>query len=782
MRKHLLLFTTLLFLFSTVWGQNPTSILTNVDTIWPGGAPGQLNPLQPNVIPLVSGRPCGSSLIHYSVATEYQNGKVVAVAHEGIFTDSNIPFKDNLTFLTNAIEWITSGNSKRVSFRPGFFNQGNTQTLQANLSPNGYTFNSVNGTITSASLANTDILILGNDWNSQTNYSAAELAAIESFVGNGGGLFIAGLGWSFPGPLNQYPMNSVANQFGFEFTTAVISDPFQQFNSYPLLYNLYPDNLDTNQYCASPYYGSNPQRGDTLRVLRLAVSTTGEFTQQKGGVAGATALIGPWLEIINETYGRESCVRFELIPNNQSLIFPDPATDPWATLPNGSGGCTNAGVILDDQADVIDSIIGAANYDISHVIAGSPFGGGCAGSFKAGLSGGFDIAVTRHEMGHQFGQSHTINNNGPNNYEPETGAWTAQGGNGQGNFHAVSFHQLALTLTGIHANTGSKLPTGNTIPSLVTGPDVFIPVSTPFTISASANDNDFGDLLTYVWDNMSPGIPQTIPVGDDSQGALFWRLLPGTDSSRTFPRMSDVIANNNSTSQEQLPTQARIMDIRVTVNDNHRMVYQGDTINASGITSQDIRLTVAEAGPFEVTSQGATGIVYPGLSMQQVTWDVNGTDTMPINTQEVEISLSVDGGFTYPYTLQSNAPNTGSAMVNLPNLNTTTARFKVAAVGNIYFDLNTTNFEIQEVIVGSDDPGFSSVYVSPNPTNDQIHIQGLDGYRTTLQLFDLRGVLQRTVLQSKQMDVSDLPQGVYLLQIEIHGSGKKTRRKVLVKN
>ena len=242
---------------------------------------------------------------------------------------------------------------------------------------------------------------------------------------------------------------------------------------------------------------------------------------------------------------------------------------------------------------------------------------------------------------------------------------------------------------------GTQVPTGNTIPTADAGPDRVIPLSTPFTLRATATDPDAGDSLTYVWDNMNRGIARTIPLADDSQGALFMRLLPGTDPARTFPRMSDVVAGDNANGREQLPTTPRILDIRLSVNDNHQIIYQGQLVNAGGTNSDDIRITVADAGPFVVTSQSAPGITYLGGSEQTVTSAVNGTDNPPISTQQVSIHLSTDGGFTYPTLLLAGTPNSGSATVALPNISTETARIRVSADNNIYFDLNARDFAIE---------------------------------------------------------------------------------------
>jgi hypothetical protein len=80
-----------------------------------------------------------------------------------------------------------------------------------------------------------------------------------------------------------------------------------------------------------------------------------------------------------------------------------------------------------------------------------------------------------------------------------------------------------------------------------------------------------------------------------------------------------------------------------------------------------------------------------------VTWSVNntdGTNGSTVNAANVKITLSTDGGATFPTTIVSSTANTGSATVTMPNIVTTTARIKVEAVGNIFFDMSNTNFTI----------------------------------------------------------------------------------------
>ena len=281
------------------------------------------------------------------------------------------------------------------------------------------------------------------------------------------------------------------------------------------------------QNVPSPFIGTNLARGSSLRVLRLAVSANGEFTQSVPGAndtekkAEVLRQMKVWLAEINIMYGREYSVRFELVPDNLllSIIYPNAATDPWPNMAGGIG-CTNSASILNIQATTIDGAIGAANYDISHVILFN-FNGGCAGGFKTGYSGGFDIPITRHEMGHQFSQAHTINNGGSTNYEPENAGRSVHGGNTDPYAHSNSYHQLANHLINTVPTAGTNIVTGNTVPTVNAGADRSIPINTPFTLTATASDPDVGDNLTYVWDQLDGSTMQSLPASTKHKGLYF---------------------------------------------------------------------------------------------------------------------------------------------------------------------------------------------------------------------------------------------------------------------
>ena len=106
------------------------------------------------------------------------------------------------------------------------------------------------------------------------------------------------------------------------------------------------------------------------------------------------------------------------------------------------------------------------------------------------------------------------------------------------------------------------------------------------------------------------------------------------------------------------------------------------------------------AGPFAVSTPNAAGITWQAGTTQTVIWTVNGSDQAPVSCANVKISLSTDGGFTWPVVIVDNTPNDGTETITVPNNVTTTARIKVEAVGNIFFDINNANFAITAPAIG----------------------------------------------------------------------------------
>ncbi len=95
--------------------------------------------------------------------------------------------------------------------------------------------------------------------------------------------------------------------------------------------------------------------------------------------------------------------------------------------------------------------------------------------------------------------------------------------------------------------------------------------------------------------------------------------------------------------------------------------------------------------------------------MQSVIWDVSNTDAAPVNCSDVDIFLSVDGGFTYPFLLLGATANDGAATVIVPNVPTTNARIKVKAANSIFFDISNEDFTILEGATNEYDAGIITI-------------------------------------------------------------------------
>jgi hypothetical protein len=457
----------------------------------------------------------------------------------------------------------------------------------------------------------------------------------------------------------------------------------------------------------------NTTTGATLRTYRLAQAATGEYTQFHGGtVADGMAAVVTAINRVNGIYEREVAIRMILVANNHLIVYTNPNTDPY-TNNNGS-------IMLGQNQNNLDMVIGNANYDIGHVF--STGGGGIAGlgvTCRAGLKARgvtglpaptgdpFYVDYVSHEMGHQYGANHTFNGNagsctGSNRnaataYEPGSGttimAYAGICGNQniQSNsddyFHTISFDEIvAYTRSSLGDTCGTDIDTGNGAPIVSVPAGGFtIPIGTPFTLTGSAVDPD-GDPLTFNWEQFDLG-PAGHPNSPSGNAPLF-RSFPATASpSRTFPQISD-IANNTQTLGEILPMTTRALTFRLTVRDNRIWPSGGGVAYAAVAFS-----STAAAGPFVVTAPN-TAVTWFAEQPHSVTWNVANTNVAPVNCSGVDILLSTDGGYNYPLTLASNVANNGAATVIAPSLDTTTARVKVACANNIFFDISNVNFTI----------------------------------------------------------------------------------------
>ena len=160
---------------------------------------------------------------------------------------------------------------------------------------------------------------------------------------------------------------------------------------------------------------------------------------------------------------------------------------------------------------------------------------------------------------------------------------------------------------------------------------------------------------------------------------------------------------------------------RLTVRDN--CPYSSTAPVKVGQTQfTDMVVTVnATAGPFAVTAPN-TAVSYAGGSTQTITWSVNSTNVTPINCSNVRITLSTDGGQTFPIELSASTPNDGTEALVIPNTPSTTARIKIEAVGNIFFDISNANFTITGAAACGDPTGLTSSAIGNNSEIGRAHV------------------------------------------------------------
>lgn len=479
--------------------------------------------------------------------------------------------------------------------------------------------------------------------------------------------------------------------------------------------------------------GITSRSGGDLKTMRLAQSVTAEYSNYFGATTSAQvslvmSAINATIARCNGVYEKDLALHLNLIASTPNVIYYNPATDPYDDGATGSGGSWN-----NQLQTTLTNVIGDANYDIGHLFGASGGGGnaGCIGcvclsgkgsgftSPNDGVPQGdnFDIDYVVHEVGHQLGGNHTFSHNNEGsgvNKEPGSGI-TIMGYAGITAQdlapHSIAFYHQA-TIAQIQANLATKTcPVTTTIsnatPVVGALTNYTIPKSTPFALTGSATDTNAGDALSYSWEqNDNAGSTQTaassVASPTKATGPNWISFSPTASPVRLFPKLATILAGglisgpltggDAGANTEALSSVARILNFRLTVRDNAPYITSPASVGQTQF--KDMAVTVSSAsGPFAVSTPN-TGVTWTAGSAQTVTWSVNGSDLTPVSCASVKISLSTDGGNTFPTVILSSTPNDGTEVITVPSASTTTARIKIEAVGNIFFDISNANFTI----------------------------------------------------------------------------------------
>jgi hypothetical protein len=569
----------------------------------------------------------------------------------------------------------------------------------------------------------------------------------------------------------------------------------------------------------------------SFKTMLLALSCTAEYANVFGSTTAnpdptpVIAAMNATMTRVNGVYEKDLSLHFNMI-NNTSIIYYDPATDPYSDAANMANWNSEL------QAN-LTAVIAEANYNIGHLFGASGGGGnaGCIGcvcsngskgsgitSPGSGLPQGdsFDIDYVAHEMGHQLGGNHTFTQASEGTIaqtEPGSGS-TIMGYAGITNydvqahsdpiFSYKSIYQIQTNLNSKTCPVSTSLAGTNATPTANAGADYTIPVGTAFMLSGTASDVDSSDVLTYLWEQNDVGTAANASsqvVQTKTAGPNFRTFKPSTNKFRYFPQMGKILSGTllvtaaSNSNWESISSVARTLNFTFTTRDNHA---------GSGQTATDATIIKVNAtgGAFSVSSQNTTGISYPGLSPQTVTWVKGSTDLSPFNSPTVDILLSTNVSTTLETfnattptspnatvwtTIAAGVPNNGSYSVTLPDVTATktTCRFMVKAVGNVFLAVNSKNFTITPSLANNEF-GFTnfSIYPNPNKGNFNVKFDSTTSNDISIMVNDIRGrsifekQYSNTGLFDQNLQLSNLESGVYLVTVK-DGDQKIVKRIVI---
>ena len=491
-----------------------------------------------------------------------------------------------------------------------------------------------------------------------------------------------------------------------------------------------------------------------LKLFRIALISNGAFstsilTKMDIPITATentkkTAILSYLVSLINDAntiFERDIAISFQLVSNNDALIFLDPTTD------NLDDGVSFQ--ILDQARLICDAIIGTSNYDLGHVLAletqidasGVAIAGDyCTGSNRSmgatqGYMGETMFETFVHEIGHQFNAGHTYNKILNMPIDPIAGVELgygrtimSYGRDASLFFHTVSVFQIHDF---IQNNTSciTEISTGNSKPNASAGIDVTIPSSTAFILTGTGSDIDTSN-LTYNWDQLDAEPTETNPISTATGGPICNWLLPQTTSIRYLPNIYTALNGFTTNKTTAVPAVSRTLNFGFTVRDNDPR---------GGLTATDKKIITVDgnSGPFKLTSQN-TAETWVTNSNQTINWDVANTDVAPVSTPTVDILFSIDGGITYPITLGSEVPNIGTFTFTIPNtILTEKGRLMIKGHNNIFYDVNDTDIHIREsytlnfeeknntiCVNNNSSTSFSFTYNAHNTFNETIGFTG----------------------------------------------------------
>jgi hypothetical protein len=224
------------------------------------------------------------------VAAESGSGRILGLGHDGFFINGALDLYSNRQFGINIIDWLQSSQSnKKVLVTTGhgepWVGSGDYDDFYSALQSRGYAVTKSSETISESLLSDVSVLFINCPGPS---LSDSEINAIRSFVSNGGGLFMQGLGWSWVSYQNslleENPVNKIGMAYGMKWIDGYIGDPTNNYNGCPI-FHLF--NSGGDDETGSKYFKIWVGDKDSLNLAGAEVYVDGSYagtTDSRGEV------------------------------------------------------------------------------------------------------------------------------------------------------------------------------------------------------------------------------------------------------------------------------------------------------------------------------------------------------------------------------------------------------------------------------------------------------------------------------------------------------------------
>lgn len=486
---------------------------------------------------------------------------------------------------------------------------------------------------------------------------------------------------------------------------------------------------------------------DTLRIYRLAISTTGEFSDFHGGnMPKVLSVLVGMVNLINAVFERDLGVRFTLVNQSDDLIFQYANADPF-TQGNESS----------QNQQLLDRLIGNDHYDIGHVVGGlksvsiGKVGSICQKGEKGmgvstslipeGVSFVFDYFS--HELAHQLGGNHTFNSVICNNQRNPQTAWEPGSGisilgypglcasdnlasHVLPHFHSGSMEEIGnLLISKDYKNCGVKLPFKRSKLGVVDIADYDLPRNTPFFLDP-VMDN-FGEWFS--WESIDLGDP--LPLNAIKGSSPNIPMIPLKNKAlRYFPAI-DSLVKSTFEPGFVLADYDRNINLRLTRRDVSKLDWHSFSLRVN-----------SNSGPLTVIFP-KEDLVNEGDSPIVVEWNPANTFLPPVAADKVDIFLvDIFNPDTIIY-LQRNVPNLGRISVYLPlYLPQSTYKIGVKGTNKLFFNLSQGKIKFQKKEAVFLNPGFKiPLFTCGNEINFNWDLSTLPKtfFPLTLKLKDISG-------------------------------------------